>query len=243
MSYHPTFLLPAIVAATTIFFVAAPAPAMAQQMTAKECNAAYTANKASIQAAGQLKKDYIAACRAGTAPTGSAATPAAAPAAAPAPTAAAKPAPTAAANGVKTARACNEEYAANRDAIQNSGQLKKDFITACRAGTETIPTAATPAKPVAPVARPAASTAPAVPAPSTAAPAARSAPTGANQYATEAQARGRCAADTVVWLNLKSKIYHYAGSHSYGTTKTGAYMCEADAKAAGERAAENEKHP
>lgn len=235
MRYRPAFVLSAIVAATAIIFVSA--PAMAQQMTAKECNAAYAANKDAIQAAGQLKKDYIAACRAGTAPIGSAAAPAA-PIAAPAATAAAK--------GVKTAKACNEEFAANRDAIQKSGQLKKDFIAACRAGTETIPAAAAvpPAKPaaVAPT-RPAASTTPAAPAPSTAAPAARSAPTGANEYATVAQARGRCPADTVVWLNPKSKIYHFAGSRSYGTTKTGAYMCEADAKAAGERAAENEKHP
>ena len=29
----------------------------------------------------------------------------------------------------------------------------------------------------------------------------------------------------------------------YGTTKRGGYMCEADAKAAGDRAAMNEKHP
>jgi len=29
----------------------------------------------------------------------------------------------------------------------------------------------------------------------------------------------------------------------YGTTKEGAYMCEADAKAAGNRAAKDERHP
>jgi Aconitase X len=32
-------------------------------------------------------------------------------------------------------------------------------------------------------------------------------------------------------------------THNYGHTKQGAYMCEADAKAAGDRAAKNEKHP
>jgi hypothetical protein len=40
----------------------------------------------------------------------------------------------------------------------------------------------------------------------------------------------------VVWVNTKSHIYHYAGTRSYGTTKQGAYMCEADANAAGDRA-------
>jgi hypothetical protein len=39
----------------------------------------------------------------------------------------------------KTVRACNNEYAANKAAIQGSGQKKKDFITACRADAETIP--------------------------------------------------------------------------------------------------------
>ena len=40
----------------------------------------------------------------------------------------------------------------------------------------------------------------------------------------------------VVWVNTKSRIYHYQGTHNYGHTKEGAYMCEADAKAAGDRA-------
>jgi hypothetical protein len=44
-------------------------------------------------------------------------------------------------------------------------------------------------------------------------------------------------------VNTKSGIYHFAGTHNYGTTKHGTYMCEADAKAAGDRAAENERYP
>ena len=67
--------------------------------------------------------------------------------------------------------------------------------------------------------------------------------TGAGQFATDAQARARCPSDTVVWVNTKSNIYHFAGRRDYGNTKQGAYMCEADAKAAGDRAAKNEKHP
>jgi hypothetical protein len=35
----------------------------------------------------------------------------------------------------------------------------------------------------------------------------------------------------------------HRGTRDYGNTKQGAYMCEKDAKAAGDRAAKNEKHP
>src|SRR5271169_4644235 len=63
------------------------------------------------------------------------------------------------------------------------------------------------------------------------------APTGAGQFNTEAEARYRCPTDKVVWVNTNSRIYHYQGTHNYGHTKEGAYMCEADARAAGVRAA------
>ncbi len=62
------------------------------------------------------------------------------------------------------------------------------------------------------------------------------APTGAGQFPTEAEARYRCPTDKVVWVNTDSHIYHYQGTRYYGATKKGAYMCEADAKAAGDRA-------
>jgi hypothetical protein len=65
------------------------------------------------------------------------------------------------------------------------------------------------------------------------------APTGAGQFSTESEAKYRCPSDTVVWLNIKSHIYHYPGTRSYGTTKQGAYMCEADAVAAGDRASKS----
>ena len=89
-------------------------------------------------------------------------------------------------------------------------------------------------------AKPAAATA--APAPKAAAkPAA--APSAANEFATEAAAKARCPTDTVVWVNLDSKIYHYTGYSDYGKTKSGAYMCEKDTSAAGFRAAKNEKRP
>ena len=79
---------------------------------------------------------------------------------------------------------------------------------------------------------------PAKPSPTTAA-----APTGASDFASEALAKAHCPADTVVWANLKSKIYHFSGNKDYGTTKEGAYMCEKEALGQGVRAAKNEKHP
>ncbi len=213
------------------------APSFAK--TVAECNAEYAANKDAIKAAKQTKKDFVAACRAGTEtipPAGAAATPA------PTPTPAAATAPAAG----KTAAVCNAEFAANIDAIKAAKETKKDFVAACRAGTETIPPAV--AAPAAPPPAATATPAPA-PTPTPAAIAPKPAPatvpraTGAGGFATDTQAKAHCPGDTVVWVNTHSGIYHFAGTHNYGTTKQGTYMCEADAKAAGDRAAENERHP
>ena len=67
---------------------------------------------------------------------------------------------------------------------------------------------------------------------------------GKDQYATEAQAAEHCRPrDVVVWANTSTGVYHYAGTHWYGNTKSGAYMCESDSVDDGLRHAKNEEQP
>ena len=207
----------------------------------KMCGEQWQAAKAAGTTNGETWPQFLAQCRAQQKAGAATAAPTVAPApAAPAPTIGQAPAV-----GRKTTSQCDAEYAANKAAIKSSGQTKRAFVAACCAGNETIPqgAAAAPAPAPAPV-PPTGSLAPApapAPAPTTysTAPAA----TGAGEFASDQQARAHCRADTVVWVNTRSGVYHFAGTHNYGHTKEGAYMCEADAKAAGDRAAMNEHHP
>jgi len=105
----------------------------------------------------------------------------------------------------KTAKLCNDEWSADRAAIQASGKTKRVFVAECRG----VPVATRVA----------------------------AAAASKDQYATEAEARTNCRADTVVWANSTSKVYHGSSSRSYGKTKSGAYMCEKESAAAGFRAA------
>lgn len=61
----------------------------------------------------------------------------------------------------------------------------------------------------------------------------KTAPLAADQYASETEAKQKCGTDTVVWLNLSSKVYHPAGAKDYGKTKRGAYMCQTNADRVG----------
>ena len=65
----------------------------------------------------------------------------------------------------------------------------------------------------------------------------------ADEFSTEAAAKAHCGSGAVVWANLSSHVYHFAGSRDYGKAKRGAYMCEASATKDGFRAAKNDKHP
>jgi hypothetical protein len=220
--------------------IALSVPAAAQQKSAKECNDEWTANKASIQASGKTKKVYVAECR-GMAAVAPGATPATTPAASPAP---------GAASGQKSAKECNDEWKTDKASIQASGKTKKVYVAECRGLATASPTAAPPAQSSAPSTAPP----PTAPAPTATSPAPRSRATraapesgtaapAAGQYASEAEAKATCFGDTVVWANLNTKVYHYAGGRSYGKTKKGAYMCERSTEAAGIRAAKNEKRP
>jgi hypothetical protein len=206
------------------------APAFAQEKTVAACTKEWQANKDANQAKGITLKAFVTQCRGGAAPKQ------AAPAApAQKTTTAAAPAAT----GQKTVKACSDEWRANKDANQAKGITLKSYVADCRAGK-----AATAQPTLLPPPQQTQAPQPAQPRATTgAAPPAATAPTGANQYATEGQAKFRCMNGTVVWANLDSKIYHFSGNKTYGQTKAGAYMCERDATAQGMRAAKNEKRP
>jgi hypothetical protein len=103
----------------------------------------------------------------------------------------------------KTAKQCNDEWAADRAAIQASGKTKRVFVAECRGVP--VPTAATP----------------------------RTMALSKGQYTTEAEAKASCPKDAIVWANLRSKVYHASDSRYYGKTQQGAYMCEPESIAAG----------
>jgi hypothetical protein len=144
----------------------------------------------------------------------------------------------------KTVKACQDEWRANKNANQAAGLTERAYVDKCRAGGAAEPPAATAgAPPAAAKAAAAPSSAPTSQKAARPAAAAALASTGTNEFSAEAQAKTHCPTDTVIWANLKSKIYHFSGSKDYGATKEGAYMCEKDAVAQGVRAAKNEKHP
>jgi len=137
---------------------------------------------------------------------------------------------------------CGAEWQTAKSNNTTNGQTWPQFLKDCKARHATTTEAA-------PAPAPAATPAPVAPAPTPVAPrptpskAAKVAPssTGAGEFASEGEAKGHCPSDTIVWVNTKSHKYHYAGHRSYGTTKQGAYMCEADAKTSGDVAAKGEK--
>jgi len=58
-------------------------------------------------------------------------------------------------------------------------------------------------------------------------------------FDAESAAQAHCPRDVVVWLNVPTGIYHYKGERWYGRTKHGAFTCEKEALADGDRASEN----
>jgi hypothetical protein len=164
-----------------------------------------------------------------------------------------------AANAESVMKICGDKWKAAKAAGTTGDKTWKDFLAECRAeqkGAAAPAPAAAPAAAAPAAAAPAAAPAPAAAAPATApaaapaeAPVKKPKPKtaamepGPGQFATDAEAKAKCPSDTVVWVNTKSKKFHYAGTSDYGKTKKGAYMCEMDATAAGAVAAKNEKKP
>jgi hypothetical protein len=236
--------------------VEAPAPTQATtegSKTAKACKEEWQADKAGMKARGVTQRAYVEQCRGGSTPV----------VAAPqAPPPAAAPSQGGTSSSQKTAKECVAEWRADKAGMQARGVTQKAYVEQCRAGEaapsaaapEPRPTAAAPAPaPTRPA--PTATEAAPAPAPQRPAPTTTTAPTQqptaprstasleAGQFADEGSAKARCPADTIVWINLPSKIYHFAGTRSYGTTKRGAYMCEKEAIAAENRASKTESHP
>ena len=241
-----------------------PAPRQATatgSKTAKDCTAEWRADKAGMQARGVTEKAYVEQCKAGASPT-AVAPPPKPTAVTPAPSAA--PTQTSGSPTQKTAKDCIAEWRADKAGMQARGVTEKAYVEQCRAGgvapTATAPepkvttapapapkqaSPATPPTPAQPAQKPASTTTAApVPAPAQQPPSPKGGATlEAGQFADESSAKARCPTDTVVWVNLPSKVYHFAGTKSYGTTKRGAYMCEKEAIGGENRASKTEKHP
>jgi hypothetical protein len=242
LKMNKSFIGPMICAAIAgVMAFASPAAAK----TAKECRAEWTANKAANQAKGITEKAYVDTCKADTSAEKPKSAPAATTAKEKTPAAKDKTSPKMAAPAAgekKTAKECEDEWRANKAANQAKGITEKAYVAECKEGKAAATPAAAPAAPAQtkmapPAPAPAKSTAKTEPAP------AAGQPSGANQFTAEGQAKSHCPAGTVVWANLESKIFHFAGHADYGHTKKGAYMCETDATKQGMRAAKNEKQP
>lgn len=226
--------------------------------TAKDCRAEWRADKVGMQSRGVTEKAYIDQCKGGADPTATAPSPkpsAITPSVAP-------KQPRSSSSG-KTAKDCIAEWRADKAGMQARGVTQKTYVEQCKAGI-TAPAASAPtvkptAVPAPAQASPSRTETRPSPVPQRTAPPTTAAPTPApapqssaargsatlevGQFADESSAKARCPTDTVVWVNLSSKVYHFAGTKSYGTTKRGAYMCEKEAIAAEDRASKTEKHP
>jgi hypothetical protein len=230
--------------------------ATAGSKTAKDCKAEWQADKAGMKIRGVTEKTYVEQCRGGSSPI------VAAPQAPP-PVPAAPASQTGTSSSQKTAKECVAEWRADKAGMQARGMTQKAYVEQCRAADstpnatapETKPTVAAPA-PTPSRRAPTSTEAALAPAPQRSAPTTTAAPTQApasasrstatleaGQFADEASAKARCPVDTVVWVNLPSKIYHFAGTRSYGITKRGTFICEKDAIAAENRASKTESHP
>jgi hypothetical protein len=230
------------------------------QSVMKQCGEQWQAAKAAGTTNGETWPQFLAQCRAQLSSGGATAAPTPAPATQPQTgslfpwQAPAAPAPAAGASTATSNQSvmkqCGAQWQAAKAAGTTSGATWPQFLKACRAQLAST-TSAPPQggfAPATPAPAPASSPAPTqsgslFPWQRPATPPARSAASTAGGSSLPQEAQYRCPGSTVVWVNEHSHIYHFPGTRDYGNTKSGAYMCEAEAQTAGNRAAKNERHP
>jgi hypothetical protein len=58
---------------------------------------------------------------------------------------------------------------------------------------------------------------------------------GLGLFRTQGQAQQHCPKDTVVWLDLKKRIYYLQGQRQYGRGRTAVFTCRNEARRSGNR--------
>jgi hypothetical protein len=241
-----------VLAAAILFGTAATTRA---ESVMKQCGEQWQAAKSAGTMNGATWPQFLAQCRAQLSSGAATAAPAQPqtgslfPWQQPASSAPAPVAPTATGNQ-SVMKQCGAQWQAAKAAGTTSGATWPQFLKACR--TQLASTTSAPPQggfaPAAPAPAPAPSPVPTrsgslFPWQQPASPSAGGAVSTGGGSVSPQQAQYRCPGSTVVWVNEHSHIYHFAGTRDYGNTKSGAYMCESEAQASGNRAAKNERHP
>ena len=225
------------------------------QSVMKQCGEQWQAAKAAGTTNGETWPQFLAQCRAQLSSGAATAVQTPAPTTQPQTgslfpwqtPAAPPPAASPAASNQSVMKQCGAQWQAAKAAGTTSGATWPQFLKACRVQLAST-TNAPPQGGFAPATVPTPSPAPTqsgslFPWQRPAAPPAGSAASTGGGSASPQEAQYRCPGSTVVWVNEHSHIYHFPGTRDYGNTKSGAYMCEAEAQTAGNRAAKNERHP
>ena len=222
----------------------------------KQCGEQWQATKSAGTTNGATWPQFLAQCRAQLGSGAATAVPTPAPAQPqtgslfPWQQPASSPAPAQTGNQ-SVMKQCGAQWQAAKAAGTTGGTTRPQFLKSCRAQLAAT-TSAPPQGGFAPAPAPARAPAPS-PAPAqsgslfpwqrpAAPPAGGVASTGGGSASAQ-EAQYRCPGSTVVWVNAHSHVYHFPGTRDYGHTKSGAYMCEAEAQTSGNRAAMNERHP
>ena len=244
--------LSSLLAAATVAFtlsVGFPTSANAESVM-KACASQWKQAQTTGATGGQSWPQFLAQCR--TSQASSPSTPASAPAPAPQsgslfpwsqPSAPASATASNAGGGQSIMKLCASQWKDAKAAGTTGGQSWPQFLAQCRTRQGSAAASSGGFAPApAPAPAPASQSGSLFPWWQQSAPASSQgagATPRAGEYTTELAARARCPSDTVVWANTPTRIYHYTGTRYFGHTRNGAYMCEADARAAGYRAAKN----